>query len=278
MFYSGRTIFIPEISLEGITSSSGVTQMFYASKAYSIENLKLKEDGSTPLLNNMFGSASTLTKLKVSGTIGQSGLDMHWSTKLNKSSHASIVKAFKKPNLRELDSTLADDEGYINYYFTPENSSTEYGLFVKLDENLDPSNYQIEIGGVYCYYQTWEEEDENGDIITNGTEYPEPYHTYLPFTINGEYIRTSAFKNLIYDEVYYDNMNIRVVDNDGNTVDSSNYKVYLATLTGTTISATLSKTAVDAAFETSSGAKNGSSSTEWKNLIATRPEVTISLA
>lgn len=44
------------------------------------------------------------------------------------------------------------------------------------------------------------------------------------------------------------------------------------------IAITFSKTAVNKAFETSSGANNGSTSTEWANLIATKSNWTISLA
>lgn len=42
-------------------------------------------------------------------------------------------------------------------------------------------------------------------------------------------------------------------------------------------SITFSKTAIDSAFETSSGAADGSTSDEWLNLIATKSNWTISL-
>ena len=45
-----------------------------------------------------------------------------------------------------------------------------------------------------------------------------------------------------------------------------------------TMSITLSKTAVDTAFETSEGAADGSTSPEWLALVASRPNCTISLA
>lgn len=44
------------------------------------------------------------------------------------------------------------------------------------------------------------------------------------------------------------------------------------------VAITFSKTAVNKAFETSGGANNGSASTEWANLIATKSNWTISLA
>lgn len=52
------------------------------------------------------------------------------------------------------------------------------------------------------------------------------------------------------------------------------------TLSSTTsgLSVTLSKTAVNKAFETSSGANDGSTSIEWLNLIATKSNWTISLS
>ena len=43
-------------------------------------------------------------------------------------------------------------------------------------------------------------------------------------------------------------------------------------------SVTLSRTAVNAAFETAAGAKDGSASAEWQNLIAAKPNWTISLS
>ena len=47
--------------------------------------------------------------------------------------------------------------------------------------------------------------------------------------------------------------------------------------TTSALSVTLSRTAVNAAFETSAGAKDGVSSAEWATLIATKPNWTISL-
>ena len=52
--------------------------------------------------------------------------------------------------------------------------------------------------------------------------------------------------------------------------------VFSTTTSGLT--ATLSQTAVDKAFETSAGANDGSASAEWQALKATRPNVTILLA
>jgi hypothetical protein len=43
------------------------------------------------------------------------------------------------------------------------------------------------------------------------------------------------------------------------------------------LSITLSKVAVNKAFETSEGANDGSTSAEWLNLIATRPNVSFNL-
>ena len=48
-------------------------------------------------------------------------------------------------------------------------------------------------------------------------------------------------------------------------------------MTTSELSVTLSKTAVNSAFETSTGIADGSTSTEWANLIATKPNWTISL-
>jgi hypothetical protein len=50
-----------------------------------------------------------------------------------------------------------------------------------------------------------------------------------------------------------------------------------AASTTASITITFSKVAVNKAFETSSGANNGSTSDEWLNLLATKPNVTVSL-
>ena len=59
---------------------------------------------------------------------------------------------------------------------------------------------------------------------------------------------------------------------------ASHYSIFAALSTTTSgLSITVSKAAVDAAFETSPGAKDGSTSAEWLELVATRPNWTITL-
>lgn len=63
-------------------------------------------------------------------------------------------------------------------------------------------------------------------------------------------------------------------------LDKASHISIMTALSTTTsgLTVTFSKTAVDKAFETSSGANDGSTSPEWLALVATRPNVTIALA
>jgi hypothetical protein len=62
-------------------------------------------------------------------------------------------------------------------------------------------------------------------------------------------------------------------------LDKESHVKLVNTLSSTTsgLSVTVSQTAVNKAFETSEGANDGSTSQEWLNLIATKPNWTISI-
>ena len=71
-FQNAQIYNMPEISLEGITSTNGVNNIFYSCACSTIENLIFKADGTTPTINTMFGYASSLVNIKITGTIGSS--------------------------------------------------------------------------------------------------------------------------------------------------------------------------------------------------------------
>ena len=48
---------------------------------------------TTPFSSDMFGCAREYEYIGFEGTIGKGGLDLHWSTKLNKESLTSIINA-----------------------------------------------------------------------------------------------------------------------------------------------------------------------------------------
>ena len=70
-FQSAAILVVPEISLIGVTSSSGVTSMFNSSKARMVEMLVFKDDGSTPVGEAMFAGASNLREIRIRGIIGE---------------------------------------------------------------------------------------------------------------------------------------------------------------------------------------------------------------
>ena len=63
----------------------------YASKLRTL-SIKLKDDGSQTFAT-VFTNCYALENLTIIGKIGQNGFDIHWSTKLTKSSIISIINA-----------------------------------------------------------------------------------------------------------------------------------------------------------------------------------------
>ena len=85
-----------------------------------------------------------------------------------------------------------------------------------------------------------------------------------------------ALENIRFDgELAKDGLNLQDCEKLSKASLESIVNVFSTTAS---FSATLSKAAVDKAFETSAGANDGSTSPEWLELVATRPNVTILLA
>ena len=92
MFYTAEKITeIPFLDLSGCTKLDG---LFYGCKALTMAHIKLSE--AVPVGNNCFANCTALENLTVEGTIGVNGFDVHWSTKLTKTSLISIVNALSQ--------------------------------------------------------------------------------------------------------------------------------------------------------------------------------------
>ena len=91
-FYNATKITkVPTINTTG---TSDITYLFESATALkTIDKLILKSDGSQSM--NAFRSLPALEDLVIEGTIGQNGLDIHWSTKLTKESIMNIIGALK---------------------------------------------------------------------------------------------------------------------------------------------------------------------------------------
>jgi hypothetical protein len=61
----------------------------------TIEKIIIEED---IIIQNWFVNDYALENITIEGTIGQNGFDIHWSTKLSKSSILSILNACNKAN------------------------------------------------------------------------------------------------------------------------------------------------------------------------------------
>lgn len=74
--------------------NSGYAIFVACSRLKSIQKLKVKDDGTTPIGSNMFQGCTELEDIEeIEGVIGVNGFDVHWSTKLSKASHVNIINA-----------------------------------------------------------------------------------------------------------------------------------------------------------------------------------------
>ena len=82
MFASAYVTRIPKISVIG---SPSLDRVFRGTKAVTIDELELKEDG-TNTFNNIFQNCSALENIVITGTIGKNGFSVSDCTKLTKDS------------------------------------------------------------------------------------------------------------------------------------------------------------------------------------------------
>lgn len=141
-FSSAFTQYIPEISLEGITSgTTGTSYTFNSSNIRKIEKLIFKEDGTTPIASTMFTGATGLTEIRIGGVIGQS-----ISFSACPLSRASIDNVFD--HLKAFGTVWTKNEEASKGYYTW-NQDRETGTYpfdkikVVLNEGLNPAEYKV---------------------------------------------------------------------------------------------------------------------------------------
>lgn len=91
MFFYAYVTRIPKISVIG---AIGLDRVFRGTKAVTIDELELKEDG-TNTFSNVFQNCTALENIVITGTIGQNGFSVSDCTKLTKDSLLSIISALK---------------------------------------------------------------------------------------------------------------------------------------------------------------------------------------
>lgn len=128
---------ITKIGIVDTTQCVSLQNCFVNStKLVEIEKIILKDDGSQGY-TTPFNGCTSLEKVIFQGTIGQDGLNMQWSTKLNKSSITSIINALSETTSGlsiTLSKTAVDNAGFgedgdqqIHYPYT-ETTKTENGI------------------------------------------------------------------------------------------------------------------------------------------------------
>ena len=88
LFTYSRVTRVPFLDCRNCTT---INNSFYsATEVIEIEGIAINENCN---VNSAFGNCKKLEKLIMSGTIGQKGFDVHWSTKLSADSLKSIINA-----------------------------------------------------------------------------------------------------------------------------------------------------------------------------------------
>lgn len=83
---------VPKIDLSSIGSNTAY--LFNScKKLQTIEELRISE--TVTFTNNNFSGCTALTRLIMAGTLATNGLDLHWSTKLDRESLLSIVNVLQ---------------------------------------------------------------------------------------------------------------------------------------------------------------------------------------
>ena len=244
-FNSAKTYLVPEISLVGITSSSGTINLFAASMVTYIENLIFNNEGTTPISSTMFQSASHLREMRVSGVIGQS-INIGDSPNLSKASQLSIHKALKMPTYE-----VAEPNVYNEYCFSSNLGAKHVIIRLK--------NIPDDLSDLTVFYVTGDDTGNSGELIGKFNANGE-WISYVPQDEGGYIQITNIYANAEYE-----------------LLPVEYYEVLKVTSSDVLGTVTFSQTAVNKAFETNEGANDGSTSTAWRELIATRPNWTFAL-
>lgn len=90
--YCGYLTTVPKINISSAGSSTG--QLFASSaKLQTIEELTISE--TVTFVNSSFSGCTALTRLILAGTLATNGLDLHWSTLLDRESLLSILNVLQ---------------------------------------------------------------------------------------------------------------------------------------------------------------------------------------
>lgn len=240
-FYNARITRIPEISLEGITSTTGSSYTFCSPNIESIENLIFKEDGTTPIGANMLYDASKLEEIRISGIIGNN-INLQWCPL----SRASIYNIFD--HLKDFAQWTAVELNNSSYGIVQDSETGAYPcdiVKVVLREGLNPADYVVldRIG------------EYTGDSGTRENEFDE----------NGVYLVT--YLNFAEDNTGFYEID-GVSSKDGHSLPSADFTIYEGKWSSTK-TATFSKSAANKAYETSEGANNGTTSylSDWYETV-----------
>ena len=85
-----------DIDITGVTTAAYMNGAFYSGKFKKIKRLIVSEE--TTFYDTAFYGCTALEEIRFEGTIGTLDFDVHWSTKLSKSSLLSILQACNKEN------------------------------------------------------------------------------------------------------------------------------------------------------------------------------------
>lgn len=212
--------------------------MFQYSKLKTIRKLIVKESNG---LSDQFTGCSALKHITFEGVIGQR-IDFQWCPL----SRTSIDNIFD--HLKIFDAVWTAVDNAVNYEITQDSNTGAYPcdvVKVVLREGLNPADYFVII-------ERGEDAGNSGQLDETFDENGVYLEKQMPFAEdNSGYFRIHGVRNRV---------------GVGGLSPNVDYTVYEGKMP-TPKTATFKKTAVNSAYETSEGANNGSTSTEWKNKV-----------
>lgn len=216
-------------------------------KLVSIEGMTLSET-IVQEFPSAFRNCKALEHIRWGGGSIKTDVDLSAAVKLDRASIANTIKA-----LHCFDKEPASN----NTTWFPEGGNCVLIRLTDVPQNIE--GYKVLICVTELRYE-WDDE------LETDVEVYDSYIYELGFNENGEAV--------FFPESYEGTTISEVVNPQGENVDFSCYNLSPEDITPTV---TFSKTAVDKAFETSSGETNGSTSSAWYRLVESRPYATISL-
>lgn len=230
-FYESKIARIPEISVEGIKSTTGTTYMLASANIESVEKIIFKDDGTTPIASNMCANASKLKEIRVGGVIGT---DINFSAcPLSKDSIDNVLD-----HLKQFDMTWTET---TNTQWEQKADGTYPCDKVKIKFNEIPEN-------VTEYKVVYEVGDDEGN---SGRQ-------YAPFNADGT-VELSTFYGAEDNSGYLLIYGISLPDG-GEDLSLSQVTIYEGTAPTPSHTVTFKRTAVEAAY-------SGYTSTVWDNKV-----------